>query len=593
MSFVKQEATYRNIWIFMNALLCSSKMKLQLWNKETCATNGSIMYVPRNWAYTADPQVLTILEGMVIHEALGHGTNTDHKVYGDAAKRFNSELGRTILNILEDIFIETRCFRAKPGAQSSLSATVGELVKKDFFGKPVDLVDQALKNPSGFLINALLIQCRARLLSGQKEPLQELLEASNKVIDAAGMRALWEDIWAVASLAANSRHTQDNVVLTEKILDIIQSAASSSEDAPNQQAGEGDAKPSKGKKSSKAQQDEADGSPESADQSDENAASQSSASDSNVSDLDEQNSGQDAKSDQIDPAKQKAAQAILDSQDQEMPEVELTDLMSKIVEELLDKEGVNDQMRDQLKSTKARPKGRCPEVASIGHRVKRISDDLQDALMAQTRCLQSLKMSGRRLSSANLSRVAVGNPYIFKHKDVGEGLSTAVSLLVDDSGSMNHMSSWCSGLIVALGDILDEFEIPFEVALFSDEYAHIKDFEQSWSQVCATDNNWSLGGCTLAGAAAQESVGNLAWRGEDRRMLIFVTDGETPDIDKLESVYSEGLEQGIEIASIMMGQTVPQVKRLAAKFGFPATTCNNVDQLASFALERILHAIKA
>jgi len=155
------------------------------------------------------------------------------------------------------------------------------------------------------------------------------------------------------------------------------------------------------------------------------------------------------------------------------------------------------------------------------------------------------------------------------------------------------MSSWCSGLILALGGILDEFEIPFEVALFSDEYAHIKEFDQSWSHVSSTDNNWSLGGCTLAGAAAQESVGNLAWRTEDRRMLVFVTDGETPDIDKLESVYSEALEQGIEIASIMMGQTVPQVKRLAAKFGFPATTCNNVDQLASFALERILHAVKA
>ena len=615
MSFVKQESTYRNIWIFMNALLSSTKMKLRLWNKETCATNGNIMYVPSKWAYTADPQVLTILEGMVIHEALGHGVNTDHKVYSDAAGRFDSKLGSTILNILEDIFIETRCFNAKPGAQNSLSATVTELVKKEFFGSPGDLAAQVTKNPSGFLVNSLLIQCRARLLGGQQVPLQELLDASDMVIDSLGMRALWEDIWVIAAQSKNSRHTQDNVALTQKILDLLKDAAGEGEDGqPDQSEGqsqegdeEGESQPSdqKSKSKAKSKSKKKDSTPSNEDSPSEDSEgegedSQGEGDDAQSGSQSESDAGKSSdgkgskpKPSKADKAKQKAAQDILDSQDEKMPEVELTDLMAQIVEQLLDDEGINDRRVRELQTTKARPMGRCPEVASISHRVKRISDDLQDALMSQTRCLQSLKMSGRRISSSNLARVAVGNPYIFKHKDVGEGLSTAVSLLVDDSGSMNHMSSWCSGLILALGGIFDEFEIPFEVALFSDEYAHIKEFEQSWSQVSAIDNNWSLGGCTLAGAAAQESVGNLAWRTEDRRMLVFVTDGDTPDIDKLESVYSEALEQGIEIASIMMGQTVPQVKRLAAKFGFPAITCNNVDQLASFALERILHAVKA
>jgi nitric oxide reductase activation protein len=230
--------------------------------------------------------------------------------------------------------------------------------------------------------------------------------------------------------------------------------------------------------------------------------------------------------------------------------------------------------------------------------VKSVSDELQDALVAETRCEKSTKLCGKSLNNRVLSRVKLGNARVFRQKLEGIGLSTAVSVLLDMSGSMtDSMSDGVSrldgavGLSYGLADVLDEFDVPFEINAYSDVYSTLKSFSQDWTMVRKHKEQPYMSGGTYTGTAMQKALAELVMRQEERRLLIVVTDGDASDLDVLISCYSEAQLMGVEIASVMIGPKIRSIEALASTFGFKASSLNQCSGLGRYAVDRVLETI--
>lgn len=582
------EITLRNIWITMSALCSGTGMALKLTNAATAACDGKNMFIPKNWIYTNEQSVIDILLGVTVHEAMGHGRYTDFVKYSAYAKS-TSSMGATLLNIFEDIYIETQCNKTKPGASASLSKMVEVLAKRDFFGRPDQFEASAVSNTASLVISGLLILCRARLLPDQHVHLAENVKSLEFLLENT-LGDLWPKIWDIAQHAASSTSTEDSINLAKRVMTLIENQAQKNEHDRDENM------PDKGPGGDSADSDGGD------EQDDESAGSDDQESgNGDVDPVDRKSSvgkgdlasSSPSGSDQAVESRKKAftaAKAIVDSKNDAMPETEVTAMASERIGQTMTQA---DPKTSAVITFEPNPNSSLFEenAERIAKKVSFLSDDLQDALMAETRCVRSTRMVGRRLNGRVLSRIRLGNPNVFIRKDVGEGLSTAVSLLLDDSGSMNSMRSWVNGLALGLGDILDEFEVQMEIACYSDKLAIAKSFEADWTTFRKTRKFPYLGGGTVTGGAAEQVLGSLVCREEERRLLVLVTDGDTCDMERLESVYSEAISQGIEIASVMLGATIPKVERLAKKFGFEAESCKNESDLSSYVLDCILQAI--
>jgi cobaltochelatase CobT len=582
--------------------------------------NGQrIIKIPSHWSYSNDPMAAILLEGVIDHEALGHARFTDleaRQKAEDAGRIKFSNLSAGIQNVLEDVYIENQAIKTYPGVKANLAKTVEILAGRGFFGTIEKFVTS--ESPD-LLMGGLLNILRQRLVPGQAEILREHAEVL-EVLLPAKLGQLWDDILAIAMEVESSTSTADNIDLTIRIMKVLDEA-------------------SKQKPQSDESEDESDElgeSEESTDASGDQKADEKSGSDQAGEDLtgegdqDSQGQGGDQPADvktsscegegiesdsgePIDgngstgkPSKRKpekgptqfsgkeieAAKNILESQDDEMPQTEIGEAISEEIEKSAEA-GPMSSMESSEKKTKVNDSS-----MRVCSQVKSIADELQDALVAETRCEKSTKLVGKSLNCRVLSRVKLGNARVFRQKLEGIGLATAVSILFDMSGSMDApMADQVSrldaavGLVYGLGDILDEFDIPFEVNGFSDKFAKMKRFGEDWTQVRKHKERPFISGGTYTGIAMQKALSELVVRQEDRKLMIVVTDGDTSDLDVLISCYSEAQLMGVEIASVMIGEKVRSIEALASKFGFKATNINKSTGLGRFAVDRVLESI--
>lgn len=600
-----------------------------------------VIKIPSHWSYSADPEAAELLEGVIDHEALGHGRFTDlegrKKAEDEGLIKFNA-LSAGIQNILEDIYIENRAIDTYPGVKANLARTVEILVKRDFFGSPqLFLKAQGAQLLTGGLLNVL----RSRLVPGQEDALRENVEALEVILPTM-LGQLWDDVLAVAMEVQHSTSTADNIELTVRIMKMIEDAANQ---RPQDAEEGGDSKDqeqnqSQDQEENRQQEQEASG----ADQSsadDEDQQSQSSGDDQATPEAsDEEDDGDDVgtpgedgkmkgegqpsadqssssctgdqASDESADAESspgatgkpragqagrsekeiQAARSIIESQDEEMPQTEIGEAISEAIQKCAQAYG-----RSLVESERTIA---VPDTAlRVASQVKSVADDLQDALIAETQCVKSTKLVGKSLNSRVLSRVRLGNTRVFRHKHEGAGLSTAVHLVVDMSSSMTDPLSdgkvtrleAAIGLAFGMGDILEEYSVPFQVNTYSNSYATLKRFDDDWTQVRRKGEQPHISGGTCTGLAVQKALCDLVVRPEERRLMMVITDGETSDLDLLMSCYAEAQEMGIEVASVMIGPLVPSIAALAQRFGFKAKNLNVSTGLGRYAVERVLEAI--
>lgn len=556
----------RNIRIYLSWLCGSHGISLLPWKKETLAiskTKGNLtFYVFNDWLYSRDPAVFEILEGGFYHEALGHGKHTDFDAMEIVEKQGMikwTPLARNINNIFEDIFIEREAAKMYPTVQRAINKTVEILESKGFFGKKEDF---AACKPVQLLTASLLNFCRGRLLPGQDAYLSgNIAELSSLLPGAFG--SMWDDIWEIAKESANSQSTYDSINLTVRVMNLIQDIA----DADEQDDQKSD--------DSKEYDDEGD--------SDQNGQGQPSSIGS--------------------PSKEtiEAAKSILADMDEEGLSTELTDVINAAVKESQDKEG-NGCGGGDIRVVPVAYTDQSNDSVRVAAVMKSAAADLEELLMAETYTQRENVERGNRIDKASLVRGASGfTKSIFERETLGEGLSTAIYGLFDFSGSMTSSSlikgaasgiDAANGIMLGLGDILDEFDVPYEFSAYSDEFMTFKSFDCDGYALRRTQKAPDLSGGTVTGGAVQIALSRLACRPEKRKLLIIATDGDTCDLDLLISCYNEAKIMGIEIASIMLGKVIPSIQALANESGFKATAIGQVSGLGRFVVDRIKESIR-
>lgn len=561
----------RNLMILSKWLAAQADVDVMAYDGDTACIglmpNGrKVIRLPRHWCAVKDDESVALLEGVIDHEALGHGRFTnfhDDEVAKDRGYDING-FTRSVSNILEDVMIEIKAIATYPGVKFNLSRTVKILKeKKDFFGSP-----KAFENaqPGSLLIAGLLNCLRSACVPGQDEILEDHAETLHKLLETH-FGDVWKTIFAIGMEVKNSNQTIDNWVLTQRIVDVLKDASNSK--------GQGQSDDSQG------DQDDSDGS-KGQGQSDDSKGKGKKA------------SGNDSAPGRgMNAAVIAAVMAVLNSVDKEIP----TDISTGASQVISADAG-------KFKPSFAPVVQSMPEIElhveqrRISSQVNAVADDLKDALIAQAYSGKFNKLAGKRLNSRVVSRVKTGNPRIFQSKTQCDGVAAAVSILVDTSGSMiTSMSDrkprffGSIGVSVGLADVLSEFDVPFEVSFYDQGFFTKKTFNEDWNDVRKSNSYPVPNGGTTTGAAVQAALSELILRDESRRLLIVITDGDTTDVDLLASCYEEAKIAGIEIASLMVGNPIPAIQTLAASVGFSVETHNSCEGIAKYVVKHVLATI--
>lgn len=156
------------------------------------------------------------------------------------------------------------------------------------------------------------------------------------------------------------------------------------------------------------------------------------------------------------------------------------------------------------------------------------------------------------------SRIAVGDPRVFERQDFKEEIDTAFSILFDCSASMddhgdgaNTSATIAKALVLALGDALDQIDVPFSVHGFHDGTVRLKEFEQGWGDA-RKRLDYVPQGTSLARPMIH-TVSHLLVRDEQRKLLLIVTDGAAADLNELEPITRTCTNEGVEVRTILMG----------------------------------------
>lgn len=130
---------------------------------------------------------------------------------------------------------------------------------------------------------------------------------------------------------------------------------------------------------------------------------------------------------------------------------------------------------------------------------------------------------------------------VYMRKVDGEDLNTAVSIVIDQSGSMSGRTENVKRLLVAIGEMLHKIGVPFEIfgtTTFDSEnannaftryrgirYTHFKNFSENWMithpkimRLRSDDNN-------IDGEAVEYAAASLATRKERRKIIFSICDG--------------------------------------------------------------------
>ncbi|WP_420213362.1 hypothetical protein ACN8ZM_39775 (plasmid) [Burkholderia aenigmatica] len=583
---------YRNQLLV--ARILAGRYSLELIVKEaaaTAATDGQRIIFPAGWMLVDNDDVATVMDGIIDHEAAGHGRHTDFR-----ARRSRRPIVNRMENILEDIRIELAAGVDWPGIPRNLERAIGVLVRWGVFGD-VDSLSSPDVAPGALLCNAMLLNCRARFLPKQSEHLGSLAEVSAK---AARIRfgTAWDSAWKLAQKAPTLTSTKEACKLAAQIVESFSLPAEKNEPpaavlhVPGAAGEPGVATDAVGHDPSEV-------------------------SDQHGSDP--------------TPAQRAAVAATLDATSAELPKTDLGDLAGA---------AVNDHSADVRRRVPLQiPKeasGTEPVPYSWRILATRLRNSLAGDLAAELDTLVSRRRlfgyTGRDLASGKLYRLRLGDGRVFKKRQEVYELNTAITLLADVSSSMgtalglvervtiqpasSSQTSYsdgsrvvatqrysvtrmdvAGGAAIAIGEVLEHFEVPNEVIGFGRAYQVIKSFEDAWSSVDGSSNAVTLrASVTATGMAMTIALSRLELRDEARKLLIVLTDGEAADLEMLASAYAYARYADIEVVTIFIGGSVrglQQTRHAMQKGGYAGqmSVVNSHTELPEKVVEAVRRSI--
>lgn len=167
--------------------------------------------------------------------------------------------------------------------------------------------------------------------------------------------------------------------------------------------------------------------------------------------------------------------------------------------------------------------------------------------------------SGRKLGRDCVSRLVSGDFRVYGRREEVEAIDTAVSFVVDFSGSMNRgygaesrmKAAW--DCYFSIAEILARQDVPFSAIAFAGSISSLKEFEEGFRAAKRGPNGNT--GSTMTHEAVRYAGLRLLERTEARKLMIVITDGIPADADAAAVEIEELRAFGVETAMVFINDT--------------------------------------
>jgi len=557
---------------------------------QTAATDGKKIFLPLISDLGNDDHV-ALIEGLLDHEAM-HVRFTDFSVklgtYGPIVA--------TLTNLFEDVWGEREQAVVYPGCARNIRKSMQVMIEMGLYkGPDADISREA---PASILVNWLINGLLARWYG--LDELQVFTAQYRVHVDAVVGKDLADEIWTIACKVDGISSTKESQKLALSIVNLLKKKAKEQpeqgqpEQGQPQQGQPQQGQPQQGQpQQGQSQQGQSQqGQSEQGQPSD--APSSPSALESILSATADQIAAGDmgtricaalasekkgGRASNIDPAE--LAVEMSGSAGGQMIRLRPRQKVDTVLDE-------RSRLRQEAAFTASRP-----IAVRLGNR-------LEDVLQARTDSVVLHKRSGRKLSSRRTPGIALGKLDVFRNEEEGLELDTAVSLLVDASGSMSDNfegyrtgatdegSRIVSALAVSIAAALalDKHAIPFEVACFGQFFVPQKSFDEPFRTLKTTYLAEYLGG-TLTGCAVAKATTSLLSRPESRKVLVVITDGDPDNERTSAAMINECRMLGVEIALVFIGNDGVFFEDMLKKLDFKVSRATDASNLAKQFFEAV------
>ena len=567
---------------------------------QTAATDGKKIFLPLISDLGNDDHV-ALIEGLLDHEAM-HVRFTDFSVklgtYGPIVA--------TLTNLFEDVWGEREQAVVYPGCARNIRKSMQVMIEMGLYkGPDADISNEA---PASILVNWLINGLLARWYG--LDELQVFTAQYRVHVDAVLGKDLADEIWTIACKVDGISSTKDSQKLALSIVNLLKKKAKEqSEQGQPEQGQPQQGQPQQGQPQQGQPQQ---GQPQQ---------------DQSEQDQSEQDQPQQSQSKQGQPGNVPASPSALESiLSASADQIAAGDMGTRICAALAsEKKGGRASNIDPAELAvemsgsaggqmiRLRPRQKVDTALDERSRLRqeaaftasrpiavRLGNRLEDVLQARTDSVVLHKRSGRKLSSRRTPGIALGKLDVFRNEEEGLELDTAVSLLVDASGSMSDNfegyrtgatdegSRIVSALAVSIAAslALDKHSIPFEVACFGEFFVPQKSFDEPFRTLKTTYLAEYLGG-TLTGCAVAKATTSLLSRPESRKVLVVITDGDPDNERTSAAMINECRMLGVEIALVFIGNDGVFFEDMLKKLDFKVSRATDASNLAKQFFEAV------
>ena len=502
----------------------------------------------------AAAELRTIIEGYIHHEA-GHCIDTDFEVAADFMRE--SEINRSLVNILEDCREERFHIACWPGSRKSLDALPELLRKKTGVFQPLT------ENypPASILTGYVLYFGRARL---RNQPFFEALAAESRdvAIKVLGASVIARIEGLVQVVGPAMRSTADALELAKEIRNVLEDEAKDpppEQDPQKDDSGDDEADGNAGdSETDDSGDDEADGNDGSDDAGEpgEGDASQGGSGEPAAADESQRQSIKDALSDtDAGNMAKDLGDHLSESLQKAMAEVDPTGYADKAESSVIDILEAKGKSPDDYNPN--------PTFSPVKGLVT--SGQLRSVLKEKFRAMTTARFDesrrGSRLNQRRVHRLSANDARVFIRTTDRRELDTAVFLLADVSGSMsldNRIGMASDAMLCTAAALSGLPGVKVAAGTFPGLFSVLKFGESPMGRTARF--GLPCFGSTPMHEGVVWATGELSRRAEARKILLVMTDGEPDCSRRAKAAIEAARAVGIEVMAI--GIKHPAVKTL-------------------------------
>ncbi|GAA5138529.1 VWA domain-containing protein [Thalassotalea piscium] len=562
-------------------------IKIVLKGQLCCADyNENTIYLPAG--DFNDENYLQMLEGAVDHE-IGHMKHSTKEAV-IKAKSIN-EFVNNLRNLVEDIRMERLVVREFPGARRTLSGLVDQAIKLGWFSQT-----KPEETPIRLLHGFLLYYCRYHFM--HQVQLQQHQQLAKGHLEGELGNVFVDELINIVSKIPELKCADDSVTMAITIYDLLKQELPENQEQEKQEQESSDDSEDSDENSSGADQSSDENSiDDSSSNANENTADQSQGTDEEGEGSNEQSTDSESPSNAIggqSPDAQRTNQPLSSSEMNEQVSSEQSKQAQAFIKSCLSA-GISDFPEDLHEMINKELEAMVDDALKAGsmsdvelnpfspakHQVfgeidfnvankasSRVKNPLQRALYDMNRQFVSHTKRGVNLDGNRLAGVSSRNFHVFKDEIQTKAPNTAISIVIDRSGSMIMDGRTQGGVYYPRGfkmkvaneaafalakgiDSLPGAECEVMYYPFEENTVHIaKSFKE---KTTAAKNHFKVDphGGTPTGRAMQLALQRLAQRPEPRKMMFVLTDGDPnyDEYDLINQTLTEASVLGIDIAA--------------------------------------------